>query len=77
MGKLKLSGYGQNQSAIPSSIAAGANFEGNPYAPPLSDAREIVASRGVASDPAARKIGDRPEPGVCRRMACETGAPTL
>lgn len=61
MVKLTLTGYGQNQAAVPSSLTPGEDVERNPYAPPLNDVRESVVANGVASNPQVRKIDSRPE----------------
>ncbi|WP_369720068.1 hypothetical protein AB8Z38_22985 [Bradyrhizobium sp. LLZ17] len=58
----KITGYGQNQSAVPSSLTPGEDVERNPYAPPpLRDARESAIANGVKSNPQVRKIDARPK----------------
>jgi hypothetical protein len=54
-------GYGQNQSAVPSSLTPDQDVGRSPYAPNLSDAHERVCANGVASNPQLRKIDARPE----------------
>ena len=61
MAKVTLTGYGQNQAAVPSSLSPDQDVERSPYAPPLSDAHERVCANGVASNPQLRKIDARPE----------------
>jgi hypothetical protein len=60
MAKVTLTGYGQNQSAVPSTLTPGEDVEHNPYAPPLSDAHESIITNGVASNANPAKIDARP-----------------
>lgn len=68
MAKISLTGYGQNQGAVPSSITPTEDVARNPYAPPLSEAHESVIDRGVASNPQIRKIDRKPEVGPAHGM---------
>lgn len=55
MAKISLTGYGQNQSAVPSSLTPD---QRSSYAPPLSDAYERICANGVAR---LRKVDSKPE----------------
>jgi len=61
MAKVSLTGYGQNNSAVPSSLTPGEELAKNPYQSPLSEAHESVIANGVASNPQVRKIDDKAE----------------
>ncbi|MCG2629726.1 hypothetical protein L6654_24180 [Bradyrhizobium sp. WYCCWR 13023] len=61
MAKISLSGYGQNNSAVPSWLTSSEDAGRNPYAPPLSEAQAHVIASGVASAPVLGKIDSKPE----------------